>query len=112
MLYPAELQALPQPRTITLAQREICCLARISHEPFCCNRGLAAATSWRAAQRTASSRARPSWPQRTVSSTFGPLRLYTPVSLGDFAISQRIVMNNVRQAVPVLHRAPASGKNA
>ena len=53
MLYPAELQALPQPRTITLAQQEICCLARIIHEPFCCNRGLAATISWRAAEQCA-----------------------------------------------------------
>ncbi len=41
MLYPAELQALPQPRTVTLAQREICCLPRSGYEPFWRNHGLA-----------------------------------------------------------------------
>ena len=32
MLYPAELQALPQAREVTLAQRESRCLARTIHE--------------------------------------------------------------------------------
>ena len=34
MLYPAELQALPQARSVTLAQRETWCLARLTGKPI------------------------------------------------------------------------------
>ena len=49
-------------------------LAHIIHERFYCNRQYAAATSLAAGFPHPSGRARPSWPQRTVSSTPRPLR--------------------------------------
>ena len=63
-------------------------LARIIHERFYCNRGLAAATSLSAGVLAAQS--------LTVlfQVRFGPSRLCLPVSQRDSTISRRTVMNN------------------
>ena len=63
-------------------------VTRIIHERFCCNRGLAAATSLSAGVLAAQS--------LTVlfQVRFGPSRLCLPVSQRDSTISRRTVMNN------------------
>jgi hypothetical protein len=71
-----KLAALPFPEKVLAVvqmQRMAAPLAHIIHERFCFNRDLAAATSLAAACTRPGGRARPSRPQRTVSSTLQPL---------------------------------------
>ncbi len=66
-------------------------LARIIHERFCCNRGLAAATSLRAAFQQAGGRARRSVGQHTVSSmppSLAPPRARLAWRLRNFATNR------------------------